>query len=211
MKFTFSTPTGRRRKDSGETERGVRELDTEAFLNVFGKLTVANVVQIILAVAFLIYVGKKIRDYLIKRYEAEQRKDEQLHEALESVRKYPEYRKQSNAIQQKLEGEIQSIRKSQEESVKRLDEMEKDTKRRERNKLRDRLLQNFRYFTSKEKNPLQAWTRMEAEAFWELFKDYEDVDGDGYVHSEVQPAMNLLEVIEMEDTEKVTQLMKSRG
>ena len=89
--------------------------------------------------------------------------------------------------------------------------MEKDTKRRERNKLRDRLLQNFRYFTSKEKNPLQAWTRMEAEAFWELFKDYEDVDGDGYVHSEVQPAMNLLEVIEMEDTEKVTQLMKSRG
>ena len=52
---------------------------------------------------------------------------------------------------------------------------------------------------------------MEAEAFWELFKDYEDVDGDGYVHSEVQPAMNLLEVIEMEDTEKVTQLMKSRG
>lgn len=191
--------------------KGVRELDTEAFLNVFGKLTVANVVQIVLAVAFLIYVGKKIRDYLIKRYEAEQRKDEQLHEALESVRKYPEYRKQSIAIQQKLEGEIQSIRKSQEESVKRLDEMEKDTKRRERNKLRDRLLQNFRYFTSKEKNPLQAWTRMEAEAFWELFKDYEDVDGDGYVHSEVQPAMNLLEVIEMEDTEKVTQLMKSRG
>lgn len=185
-------------------------MDTEAFLNVFGKLTVANVVQIVLAVAFLIYVGKKIRDYLIKRYEAEQRKDEQLHEALESVRKYPEYRKQSIAIQQKLEGEIQSIRKSQEESVKRLDEMEKDTKRRERNKLRDRLLQNFRYFTSKEKNPLQAWTRMEAEAFWELFKDYEDVDGDGYVHSEVQPAMNLLEVIEMEDTEKVTQLMKSR-
>ena len=186
-------------------------MDTEAFLKVFGGLTVANVVQIVLAVAFLIYVGKKIRDYLIKRYEAEQKKDEQLHEALESVRKYPEYRKQSIAIQQKLEGEIQSIRQSQEESVKRLDEMERDTKRRERNKLRDRLLQNFRYFTSKEKNPLQAWTRMEAEAFWELFKDYEDVDGDGYVHSEVQPAMNLLEVIEMEDTEKVTQLMKSRG
>lgn len=112
-------------------------MDTEAFLKVFGGLTVANVVQIVLAVAFLIYVGKKIRDYLIKRYEAEQKKDEQLHEALESVRKYPEYRKQSIAIQQKLEGEIQSIRQSQEESVKRLDEMERDTKRRERNKLRE--------------------------------------------------------------------------
>lgn len=186
-------------------------MDAEAFLKVFGGLTVANVVQIILAVAFLVYVGKKIRDYLIKRYEAEQEKDKQLHEALESVRKYPEYRKQSIAIQQKLEGEIQSIRKSQEENVKRLDEMEKSTKRRERNKLRDRLLQNFRYFTSKEKNPMQAWTRMESEAFLELFKDYEEAGGNGYVHSEVQPAMNLLELVEMDDTERVTQLMKSRG
>lgn len=186
-------------------------MDTEAFLKVFGGLTVANVVQIILAVAFLIYVGKKIRDYLIKRYAAEQEKDKQLQEALESVRKYPEYRKQSIAIQQKLEGEIQSIRRAQEENVKRLDEMEKSAQRRERNKLRDRLLQNFRYFTSEEKNPMQAWTRMEAEAFWELFKDYEDAGGNGYVHSEVQPAMNLLELIEVDDTEKVAQLMKSRG
>lgn len=185
--------------------------DTEAFLEVFGGLTVANVVQIILAVAFLIYVGKKIRDYLIKRYEAEQEKDKKLHEALESVRKYPEYRKQSIAIQQKLEGEIQSIRQAQEENVRRLDEMEKSTQRRERNKLRDRLLQNFRYFTSKEKNPMQAWTRMESEAFWELFKDYEEAGGNGYVHSEVQPTMNLLELVEMDDTERVTQLMKSRG
>ena len=89
--------------------------------------------------------------------------------------------------------------------------MEKSTQRRERNKLRDRLLQNFRYFTSKEKNSMQAWTRMEAEAFWELFKDYEDADGNGYVHSEVQPAMNLLELVEVDDTESVAQLMKSRG
>lgn len=191
--------------------KGVKEMDTEAFLEVFGGLTVANVIQIVLAVGFVIYVGKKIRDYLIKRYEAEQKKDEQLHEALESVRKYPEYRKQSIAIQQKLEGEIQSIRHAQEENVRRLDEMEKSTQRRERNKLRDRLLQNFRYFTSKEKNPMQAWTRMESEAFWELFKDYEDAGGNGYVHSEVQPAMNLLELIEMDDTERVMQLMKSRG
>ena len=185
--------------------------DTGAFLEVFGGLTVANVVQIILAAAFLIYVGRKVRDYLIKRYEAEQERDKQIREALESVRNYPEYRKQSIAIQQKLEDEIQSIRQSQEENVRRLDEMEKSTQRRERNKLRDRLLQNFRYFTSKEKNSMQAWTRMEAEAFWELFKDYEDADGNGYVHSEVQPAMNLLELVEVDDTERVAQLMKSRG
>ena len=185
-------------------------MDSEAFLEVFGGLTVANVVQIILAAAFLVYIGKKFRDYLIKRYDAEQEKDTQLHEALESVRKYPEYRKQSIDIQQKLEGEIQNIRALQEENIKRIDAMEKRTQKLERNKLRDRILQSFRYYTSKDKNPMQAWTRMEAEAFWELFRDYENMGGNGYVHTEVQPAMNLLSLVEMEDTESVSHLMNSR-
>ena len=68
--------------------------------------------------------------------------------------------------------------------------MEEENRRRERNKLRDRILQSYRYYTSPEKNPMRAWSEMEADAFWKIFKDYEDLDGDGYVHSEVQPAMN---------------------
>lgn len=40
---------------------------------------------------------------------------------------------------------------------------------------------------------------MEAEAFWELFKEYEDRGGNGYVHSVVQPAMNELTVRSLED------------
>ena len=192
-------------------EGDVENVEIDAFLDVFGNLTVADVVQIILAIAFLVYVGKKINTYLIKRHDAEEQKNAQLHKALDAVEKYPEYRQQSVKIQQKLEAEIQGLRKTQEESIKRLDKMEADMKRRERNKCRDTLLQNFRYFTSKEKNPMQAWTRMEAEAFWELFRDYEEMDGNGYVHSEVQPAMNLLDIIEMNDVEKITELMKSRG
>ena len=37
---------------------------------------------------------------------------------------------------------------------------------------------------------------MEAEAFWELFKDYEEDGGNGYIHSVVRPAMNLLRIVE---------------
>lgn len=33
---------------------------------------------------------------------------------------------------------------------------------------------------------------MEAEAFWELFHDYEADGGDGYMHSVVQPTMEEL-------------------
>ena len=74
----------------------------------------------------------------------------------------------------------------------RLDSVEETNKRRECNKLRDRLLQNYRYYTNEATNPSKSWTQMEAEAFWGLFRDYEDAGGNGYMHSVVQPAMEEL-------------------
>lgn len=185
--------------------------DSEAFLELFGNVTVADVVKILMAIGFLFFVGAKIRDYLIKRHEAEKTKDEQLKEALDAVHKYPEYRRQSLEIQKEFKAETQSLRNAQEDILKRLKAMEDDNKRRERNRLRECLLRNYRYFTSKAKNPMQAWTRMEADAFWEQFKDYTDAGGNGHVHSEVKPAMRKLEVVEMTETEKITALMHSRG
>ena len=44
--------------------------------------------------------------------------------------------------------------------------MEEIQKRQKRNELRDRLLQSYRYYTDKRRNPKQVWNRMEAEAFW---------------------------------------------
>ncbi len=78
----------------------------------------------------------------------------------------------------------------------RLESMEEANKRRECNKLRDRLLQSYRYYTNADVNPSLSWTRMEAEAFWGLFRDYEEVGGNGYMHTVVQPAMEKLRVRE---------------
>ena len=183
----------------------------EAFIEVFGSITIADVVQMCLAIGFLVFIGKKVTEYLVSRHEAEKKKDEQLKKVLEAVEKYPEWRQQSVDIQKELKDEIQGIRKSQEKQTERLDTLEKDTKRRERNRIRESLLRNYRYFTSKIKNPMQAWTRMEADAFWEEYKDYTDAGGNGHVHEEVQPKMRELEVIEMYETERVTELMHSRG
>lgn len=182
----------------------------EEFLKTFGNITVSNVITVALAAVFLGMTYKKIRDYLIKKYESEKEKDKELKEALEAVRKYPEYRQQSIRIQEKLESEIQELRKAQDEHTCRLLQMEENAQRRERNKLRDRLLQNYRYYTSKEHNPRQEWTRMESETFWECFADYENMNGDGYMHSVVQPEMNLLGIIEMDDTSGIAELLHSR-
>ena len=169
----------------------------DEFLFLFGDITVSQIVTLLLAIAFIVYVCKQVRDYFIKKYEAEKVKDEQLKEALTAVRKYPEYREQSIKIQQLLEGEIQELRVNQKELMERLVQMEEERKVRDRNKLRDILLQNYRYYTNKETNPSQTWSRMESEAFWELFKDYENAGGNGYMRSTVMPAMEDLMVVEV--------------
>ena len=183
----------------------------EHFLDVFGEITVKDVAIFAAAVVFLVFCYRKISKYILDRYEADKLKDSQLSEALESVRKYPEWRKQSLAIQQKFETDIAETRKLQEDTIKRLAKIEDDSRRRERNKLRERLLQSHRYYTSRDKNPMQAWSEMEADAFWKSFGDYEDLDGNGHIHKEVQPAMRLLETIPMHETEKIEELMRSRG
>lgn len=169
------------------------------FIKTFGNITISDVITFLLALVFLVLVYHKISKYLVQRYEANKEKDEQLKEALDGVKKIPEFEKQ-----------LLEFIASQEDQTKRLVKIEEDSKRRERNKLRDRLLQSYRYYTSLEYNPRKEWTRMESEAFWELFSDYEEADGNGYVHTEIQPAMNLLTIIEISDVNRISLLMQSR-
>ena len=182
----------------------------DEFIKIFGDITIAEIAAWLVAVLFLWKTYKKVKDYFISRYEVERKRDEDIAKVIAETAKYPLYRKQSLAIQKQLTDQINAIRKAQETEEKRLRRLEESTEKRERNKLRDRLLQSYRYFTSAEKNPRQAWSRMESEAFWEMFKDYEDMNGDGYVHTDVQPAMNRLSIVEMTDPEKLTELMNSR-
>ena len=167
----------------------------DEFLSLYGGITVLQIVETVLAIIFCTFVYRKIKDYLVTKHEAEKEKNEQLKEALNATRQYPKYREQSIKIQKLLEDEIQELRLMHEETHRELMEMKKQNDKRERNKLRDMLLQSYRYYTNKETNPSQSWTQMEAEAFWELFADYEEAGGNGFMHTVVQPAMESLFVV----------------
>ena len=78
----------------------------EQFIEVFGNITVLTVAEIIIGAAFLYMGYRKVVGYLIKNHEAQEERDAQLKEALEGVRKYPEYRQQSIDIQHALQAEI---------------------------------------------------------------------------------------------------------
>lgn len=179
-------------------------------IEMFGNRTIEELITCILAIVFLAGCYVKIRNYFFKRAIEDEKKDKMVQKALTEISKYPQYRKQSIEIQEQLTGAINRIEEKLEEYSARLEVIEESNKKRELNKLRDRLIQSYRYYTSNDKNPSLCWTKMEAEAFWEMFRDYEELLGDGYLHSVVEPAMRLLTVIEMDDSEKVSKLMSSR-
>lgn len=176
----------------------------EQFLENFGHITLAQIVSVALALTFVFLFYKQVKKYVDlkvaeheKHKKEEELKKQKLEEAWSATQKYPEYRRQSIQIQELLESEIQEIREGLQAMMKRFEEIENQNKKRECSKLRDMLLQNYRYYTSIQHNPSQSWTKMESDAFWELFREYEEAGGDGHMHTVVQPAMERLDIIDL--------------
>ena len=176
----------------------------DQFLATFGDITVGEVTIVLLAVFFgyAFYKElKKLNDAKIEerqaKLEEERAQKKKVDEAWEVTRKYPMYHQESIDIRDGLKKEIEEIRDYCSNLMNRFEEIEEQNKKRECSKSRDMLLQNYRYYTSNTQNPSQSWTRMESEAFWELFREYEEAGGNGYMHTEVLPAMQRLNIIEV--------------
>lgn len=148
--------------------------------------------------------------YFKDKYVIEFEKEKQMKDILGQVQQYPKWREQSIERQKEFSSEINDLRNTQKEIIKELKDIEERRKKTKRNELRDRLLQSYRYYTSKDKNPLLAWSEMESDAFWKMFGDYEEAGGDGDMHTTVQPAMRLLDKIPMHEEERLSELMQSR-
>ena len=182
----------------------------DAFLQLFGNIKLESIILFVAALIFIRQVYVKIRDYIIDRHEVDVQKDRQVKECLDQISKYPTWRQQSIDKQKEFTDAINALKTSQEKYAARLEEIETGNRQRELNKLRDRLIQSYHYFSSPDKNPSCAWSEMEADAFWRMFKDYEDLGGDGFIHSEVEPSMRSLETIPMTETERITEIMHNR-
>lgn len=174
----------------------------DAFQELFGNVTVAQLILYGTAIGFMYGIFVKVKKYFTDKAIQDTKRDEEIQEAITAVRSLPGYRQQSLEIQKQLNDDIKALRTGQEENNRRLNQMEDDMKRRKRNELKDKLLQSYRYYSNHVHNPAQTWTVMEADAFWSLFKDYEDMGGNGFVHSIIQPAMNKLTVVQMDEVKE---------
>ena len=175
----------------------------EYILQVFEGISFSSVIIFIAAIAFLVPVSIKFYKFIVNKHDNLQKKDNTLKQIAEDLKGLKDGYNELKVI-------VNDMEERQHKMGERQEKIEQETRKHKLNELRDKLLQSYKYYTNKEKNPMLAWSEMEKETFDELFKDYEEVGGDGFMHSTVQPAMASLDVISMQNTQLFAQLMQSR-
>ena len=157
---------------------------------------------------------KKIVNNLILRMDSQEQNIKKLQDVVD---KLPQYREQSLKIQAELKETDVSITEiceaiknevveNRTEVMQKLNRLEE----REKNALRAKILEEHRFYTDEQRNPLKAWSEMEEHSFRKLVEDYEALGGNDYVHEIVLPDMNRLDVISMQDSIKLKELYDSR-
>jgi hypothetical protein len=193
----------------------------EAFLSIFGDLTVLHVVEFLFAMYFIIRVSMDAIKFINKKHDEEQQKSADLTEALAGVRAMPAYRQQSVEIQGQLNQKITDVHdemnnkfdeltKKFDAVMNRLNAIDADNKKRARNRIREELMRGYRMFTDPIKNPMKAWTSLERDSWFAQYDDYLECNGNGDMQYRIRPEMDNLDVIHMDDTEKLYELMHSR-
>ena len=143
--------------------------------------------------------------------------DQKLKQIQKEVDNLPKYREQSLRIQAELkEADISiteicetiknEVVENRKEVLQKLNRLEE----REKNALRAKILEEHRFYTDEQRNPLKAWSEMEEHSFRKLVEDYEALGGNDYVHDIVLPDMNRLNVISMKHLVELKELYDSR-
>ena len=193
----------------------------EAFLNIFGNLTILHVVEFGFAMYFIIRISMDAIKFINKKHDEEQQKSADLAEALAGTRAMPAYRQQSIQIQGQLNQKITDV---QNEMNNKFDEVEKkfsavmdklcafeeSQKQREKSRIRDLLIQSYNLYANEVRNPMLKWSEMEYSNFMALYQDYVDLGGNSFIQTHVKPAMDALIVVKMSDVDELYNVMHSR-
>lgn len=176
----------------------------------FGDIPFSTVIVIVAALVFLYGLYAKVQKSIVEEYDKQKEREEKLENIIHNIAIIQEHLAEETEERQKIMTEIEQIKEGQ-KRIEQKQAVEDDLrKKRAINSIRDTLIKSYNYYCNKEKNPMFAWSEMEKNAFDELFQDYENLGGNGYMHSEVQPAILSLKVIPMNDVQGISNLMHSR-
>lgn len=97
----------------------------DAFLEVFGDMTVATLVLIITALIFVWKLYNIVKDHLIVKYKQEEEKERRVQKIIEQAENYPQWRQQSLDIQKKFSDTIASVETAQHNNLEGLNRLGK--------------------------------------------------------------------------------------
>ena len=178
--------------------------------NLFGTMTVAFLIEIIVACVCIWIAYKKLKDKIIGSYKEREQQKKDIKKALDGAEEIPTLKEELKSSEDRIIDLCQNIQDGITENQRMFNERLDRLEDRDRNTLRDKILERHRLFTSKKRNPMQAWSEMERDSFFELIRDYESLNGNGHIHTVVIPDMHLLRVIPMTDLESLADLFHSR-
>lgn len=204
-------------KESSEEDSPMETLlKSEQALDILTTISLAQFLIIVLILGSAIFFVYKFRGSIkqfLENYRQEENKKQEFllkvdgYEAKivslekhhqedmdEMYKKQLAYRQQSLNKQANIDKQFSELVEKIEMLTEMLNVQHEEQTRMKRNELREKLLNSYRHYTSLEQNPEQVWNEMEAEAFWHLFSDYEQLNGNGFMHSTVKPAMQQLTV-----------------
>ncbi len=96
-------------------------------------------------------------------------------------------RKISTEYDEMIEKDLSQLSHTVNGIVLTLEEMQRKSNETELKRLKDSLVQYYNQYKT-----IGEWSKLEKDAFWDLFDDYESRGGDGYIHGIVEPVMREL-------------------
>lgn len=87
----------------------------EQFIKLFGGITIADIVLVVCAVAFLVAIFKSVKKYFKNKILEDEKKDAQWLKVVEQVNTYPKWHDQSIEIRDGLKGSIDTLNQKMDE------------------------------------------------------------------------------------------------
>ena len=174
-------------------------------MEIFKELFQLNIPYIIIGILVILSVAIALYEMIGKiskmigkpvKWVREKEKDHELilqtSKGLEELHKqYEESVRQSIRHDEMIKNDLSALADTVNNIADTLNEMQKKDNATKLKELKDSLI---RYY-NKYKN-IGEWSKLEKDAFWDLFDDYEKRGGDGYIHSIVEPVMRELREID---------------
>ena len=174
-------------------------------MNEITELVHINFVDVFLSIFVILFAARVIVtlfEWVIDKLGIETRKMRQKREEHELLiktseeltvlkDKHEESVKESIRHDQMIKDDISNLADTVNGIADTLADMQKrenDTKLKE---LKDSLIRYYNKYKD-----IGEWSKIEKDAFWDLFYDYEERGGNGYLHSEVEPVMRSLREVD---------------